>query len=115
MSLPSMIALAAALIVMAVTLGGLAVWAWRRERYTSALVAAQAAADAWREERNAEIERRKRIEQELDHARGKISALEARVDELEKRPDLRSLELLVEARTDRILAAIEKQTGGTTA
>ncbi|MCC6743436.1 MAG: hypothetical protein IT175_06210 [Acidobacteria bacterium] len=98
-------------LVAAVAIGAVAYWARRREGQTAALLAAQAAGEAWRAERDAEKAQRERIEAELGKARRKIAALEARVDELEKRPDMRSLELLVEARTDRILAALEK-TGG---
>lgn len=86
-----------------------------------ALAAQVATSKAWKEERDAALDHRKRLEDKLDDAKEKIAKLEGQVLELSNRPDLREHEAhLVElrsqmakheeaaaARTERLLGSIE--------
>lgn len=70
-------------------------------RYRATLDAAQAAAKAWKDERDAEASRRERLEERLEEAKRQISELEGRVDELSRRPDLTVLERLMSSHETR--------------
>lgn len=107
----------ASIIVTVIAVVAVIASVWRRERYTTSLNAATSAAEAWREERDAELSRRERIAQELATAKEHIKTLEVRVAELERRPDLTQLHHTIElheeramARTERVLAALEMMT-----
>jgi hypothetical protein len=95
------------LILAAVTLVSVAVAAFYAFRFAGAMKASADAAEAWKRERDAEVSRRERIEVDLDRAYEKIKVLDARVAELEARPDLRALELLMTRHEERALARHE--------
>lgn len=82
-------------------------------RYRATLDAAQAAAKAWKDERDAEASRRERLAERLEEAKRQISELEGRVDELSRRPDLTVLERLMsghearaQERSEQIVAVL---------
>jgi biopolymer transport protein ExbB/TolQ len=77
-------------------------------RHTALITEWSRAAEAWRQERDAEVAKSKRLELE-------VQRLKTKVEELELKPDLRSMELLIERneeraqeRHERLLLALEK-------
>ena len=91
-------------IAVAVLLAGVFVVA----RYRAALSAADVAARAWRDERDAALSARDRLAEELVNAKADVAALKLRPDLDSVTELLRNHEANADRRADRIVAAIHE-------
>lgn len=105
----------AAIVVGSIFVIGLVIAAIYGLRDKESRKAAENAAGAWKEERDAAIARADRLNEELAEAKARITVLEGKVEELAGRPDMTSHEKALEAherraekRTERIIGVLDQ-------